>query len=63
MPTVLLLRQLDAPFAAKFVGLIFPSRDDPLLQRQMFKGGEKCGRSMAYLEKIVIGLLGQGGGW
>lgn len=64
MPTVLLLRQLDAPFAAIFVGFIFPGRDNPLLHRQRFRRGRvECGGAMSYLEKVVIGLLGQGGGW
>jgi len=32
MPTVLLLRQLDAPFATMLVGFVFPRRDDTLLR-------------------------------
>ena len=35
MPTVLLLRQLDAPFATVLVGFVFPRGDDPLLKAEV----------------------------
>lgn len=57
MPTVLLLRQLNAPLTAMFVSFIFPGRDDPLLHRERFKCRVECGVEMSYLEKVVIGLL------
>lgn len=64
MSTVLFLRQLDAPFATVLVGLVFPRRDDPLLRKQGSGGGRvECGIEIAYLEKVVVSLLRQGGGW
>lgn len=65
MPTVLLLRQLDAPLATEFVGFVFPRRDDPLLRKKKSSGGGRveCGGGIPYLKKVVISLLGQGRGW
>ena len=60
MPTVLLLRQLDAPFATVLVGFVFPRGNDPLLKAkvQIEIGWNKT--VDLYLEKIVVRLLWQG---
>ena len=58
MPTVLLLRQLDAPFATVLVGFVLPRGYDPLLEKRGSDGGRvKCGVEIPCLEKVVVGLL------
>jgi hypothetical protein len=45
------------------VGFIFPGGDDSLLPDRAFKSRAESGADLSYLEKVVIGLLGQGRGW
>ena len=58
--TVLVLRELDTPLPTVFVGFIFPGGNNPLLHRQRFRLREECCGKLFYLEKVVIGLWGQG---